>query len=375
MNQRYVTSPVTEYLYRKASMAGIPLSGTFELTPTCNMDCKMCYVRMSRQEQEAIRPLRTAKEWLTLAKKAKESGMLYLLLTGGEPFLHPEFREILTGLAEMGFVISINSNGTMIDETVIEWLKEAAPGRINITVYGTSNETYAKLCGNPNGFTQVDRAIKLLKEAGISVKVNCSLTPYNAKELPDIIYYAHSQGLHVQTATYMFPPIRKSMDMVGKNDRFTPEEAAYNMAHLEYLLNDKESFLAREDGFSALLEMEDECMEIGDGVRCRAGRCAFWITWEGKMMSCGMFPSENARNVFEEGFDEVWEAVKKETEAIRLPVKCAGCSIKDQCKTCAAMVVTETGCFDKVPEYRCQMMQAYPSQRRKVENLVKEGLL
>ena len=51
-----------------------PLEGTFELTPVCNMDCRMCYVKMSRQQQEAIRPLMTAEEWIRLAEEAKEQG-------------------------------------------------------------------------------------------------------------------------------------------------------------------------------------------------------------------------------------------------------------------------------------------------------------
>ena len=55
-----VEPPITEYLHAKAARQGIPLSGTFELTPLCNMNCRMCYVRMSREQQEAIRPLRTA---------------------------------------------------------------------------------------------------------------------------------------------------------------------------------------------------------------------------------------------------------------------------------------------------------------------------
>ena len=50
MNTQPVMPPITEYLYRKASAAGVPLSGTFELTPVCNMDCKMCYVRLSHRE-------------------------------------------------------------------------------------------------------------------------------------------------------------------------------------------------------------------------------------------------------------------------------------------------------------------------------------
>ena len=72
-----ITIPVepklTEYLHSKAAWAGIPLNGTFELTPCCNMACKMCYVRMTKQQQEEIAPLRTAKEWLSLAEEAKKA--------------------------------------------------------------------------------------------------------------------------------------------------------------------------------------------------------------------------------------------------------------------------------------------------------------
>jgi len=64
-----VEAPVTQWLFHKASMAGVPLSGTFEVSPLCNMDCKMCYVRLSRQQQEAIRPLATVEQWLALAQR------------------------------------------------------------------------------------------------------------------------------------------------------------------------------------------------------------------------------------------------------------------------------------------------------------------
>ena len=47
-----VEPPITEYLHAKAARQGIPLSGTFELAPLCNMNCRMCYVRMSREQQE-----------------------------------------------------------------------------------------------------------------------------------------------------------------------------------------------------------------------------------------------------------------------------------------------------------------------------------
>lgn len=371
MNTVPVAPAATEYLYRKASLAGVPLSGTFELTPVCNMDCKMCYVRMSRQAQEAIAPLAAAQQWLQLAQSAKKAGMLYLLLTGGEPFLHPQFRQILEGLHKMGLLITINSNGTMIDENTVAWLKNCPPVRINISLYGASDATYARLCGNPQGFTQATRAIRLLKEAGISVKLNCSLTPHNAQDLPQMVAFAKEHNLVLQVATYMFPPARKDGAMIGKNARFSPEDAAYYMAYAEFLALGAEKFTERAGRCPVPTDPEEHCAELGDGIRCRAGKCSFWITWQGNMTPCGMFPVENTPNVFSQPFETAWEQVKAYAAGIRLPAKCAGCSAKDVCHACAAMVVTESGCFEKVPQYRCDMIHAYRTQW----NRVKEEML
>ena len=367
MNSVPVAPPITEYLYRKASAAGIPLSGTFELTPVCNMDCKMCYVRLSRQAQEAMGPLKSAEQWLKLGQEAKNAGMLYLLVTGGEPFLHPQFRKILEGLHAIGLLVTVNSNGTMIDEKTVQWLKNCPPVRINISLYGASDETYARLCGNGQGFTQVTRAIRLLGSAGIPVKLNCSLTPHNVADLPEMAEFAEENQLTMQIASYMFPPVRKDAAMAGKNDRLSPEEAAYYMAYADYLTLGKEKFLARDGDMPLPPDPEEACAEVGEGSRCRAGKCSFWITWQGQMTPCGMFPGAESPNVFEMPFPEAWEEVKRYVAEIRLPAKCAGCSAKNTCRACSAMVIAESGRFDKVPQYRCDMMQALPSQYKRVK--------
>ena len=77
MKQRLVEPMLTEYLHRKASITKTPISGTFELSPLCNMDCKMCYIKMSKEKQESIARLRTNEEWLNLAKEARNEGMLF----------------------------------------------------------------------------------------------------------------------------------------------------------------------------------------------------------------------------------------------------------------------------------------------------------
>lgn len=373
-----VESKLTEYLHTKAAWAGIPLNGTFELTPCCNMACKMCYVRMTQQQQEKIAPLRTAKEWLALAEEAKKQGLVYLLLTGGEPFLRPDFREILSGLNKMGLLVSINSNGTLITEEVISWLKEMPPVRINVTLYGASDATYERLCGNPHGFTQAVRGIRLLKNAGIVVKINCSITPYNVDDVEGIFAFAKQEGLLVQASSYMFPPLRRDSAMVGWNDRLSAEDAAYQSAKIACLTNGEDYFLQRmknDAPMSLSGDAGEDCPELpaeGEGIRCRAGKCSFWITWDGRMLPCGMFPGEDAENVFEAGFETAWGHARESAMAIRMSPKCSKCQVRDQCKACAAMALTETGRFDQVPEYRCKMAQAFDKASKRLEHQILE---
>lgn len=364
MNYKVLEPQLTEYLHRRAGKNGVPLSGTFELSPICNMDCRMCYVKMTPEEvRNSGRSLRTATEWLSLAEEAKNMGMLYLLLTGGEPFLWPEFRELYTGLKKMGLVITINTNATLINREIADWLKQDPPSRINITLYGASDATYERLCGNPHGFSQVDQAIEMLLEAGISVKINCSVTPYNKDDLEAILAYGEQKNLIVQAVSYMFPPMRRNEALIGWNDRFSPEEAAEQMAKIAYLQKGEEWFCrhvqALRKGEAAVSEQEEDCMVVeGETLRCRAGFSSFWVTWDGRLLPCGMM-NEPAENPFSDTFQAAWKKIREKTGQLRLPPACAACSRKEVCRTCAAMVVTETGGLSEKPMYRCQMLDAY----------------
>ena len=65
-----------ERLQREAKKNLVPDSGTFELTPLCNFNCKMCYVHLKPEEMKLQGRLRTKKEWISLAKELKEKGKI-----------------------------------------------------------------------------------------------------------------------------------------------------------------------------------------------------------------------------------------------------------------------------------------------------------
>ncbi|MGM9626368.1 MAG: radical SAM protein, partial [Eubacteriales bacterium] len=289
-----VVGQLTDYMYTKAAKMKIPISGTFELSPVCNFSCRMCYVRKSAKEvAESPRPILTLDRWLAIAREAREQGMLYLLLTGGEPFLWPDFWTLYEQLIGMGFLVSINTNGSLIDEDAIERLKRYPPRRINITLYGASDEVYENLCQAKGVFTRVKRAIEGLQDAGITVKLNGSLMPANICDLEKLITYAEERKLILETTAYMFPPVRRDPTMVGVNQRLTPEEAAACHLRVFRLQNG-------EDKYKAYLESirsgtvqppgpDASCTDPLDGrVSCRAGKASFWVTWDGWLTPCGM---------------------------------------------------------------------------------------
>ena len=362
------SSELVEFLHRKADAAGIPISGVFELTPMCSMNCRMCYVRMSAEDvQKSGKRLRTVEEWIALAEELKAQGMLLLLLTGGEPFTYPGFRELYTRLRGMGFVLSINSNATLIDDETVAWLKENPPQRINITLYGASDETYMRLCQHPTGHTVVTHAIEALQDAGINVKLNCSVTPDNVCDLEEIIRYSDERKLILQATSYMFPPLRKDAASVGHNNRFSAEECARVEARIRCLQRGREDLLRYCESVEQHCPLEDDATFDceGDGVRCRAGKSTFWLTWDGRMLMCAMM-DQPSFDLSEMPAAEAWEKLRAATREIHLPPECAACDAKDACRSCAAMVYTETGCYDKKPQYRCDLMRATPGACRSI---------
>lgn len=105
----------------------VPLYGVLELLPLCNLNCDMCYVRMSREEMEQVGRLCTIEEWTKVAEDMMKAGTLFVLLTGGEPLLYPNFRELYQKLRELGMIVTINTNGTLIDEEWADFLRRINP--------------------------------------------------------------------------------------------------------------------------------------------------------------------------------------------------------------------------------------------------------
>lgn len=354
-----VQPQIMKYLFSKATRAKLPLSAAFEISPECNMNCKMCYVKMTTKEMEKVGRKRTVEEWLDIAKQAQELGLLHILLTGGEPFLQKDFKELYLKLKQMGFVVSINSNGTMINEEIVNWLSKSPPDVINITLYGASNDTYKRLCNNPKGLDQVKNAVNLLKRKNINVKLNASMTPYNIDDLDEMFEVAEALNVKLNPGTYMFPPSRRDESLFEDNFRLDSESAGKYTAYIEYKKLGEEEFKQKVENIMDYLKNNKTENNEDLDISCRAGKCAVWITWDGKMMSCGVMENENLISYpFEIGFESAWKDVVEKSKELKLNSHCVKCKKREFCHVCGAACYDEEGSLKKVPHYLCKMTDA-----------------
>lgn len=349
------------WLHSQGGKQGLPIGGNFELTARCNFDCPMCYVHLKQKDMEAVGKELTAQQWIELARQAKDRGMIFALLTGGEPFVRKDFFEIYEAIRAMGILVSINSNGSMLSGAFRERLLENPPARMNISLYGGCRETYRNMCGQ-DVYETVTENIRALKEAGVDLRLNLSVTPYNRQDMQKIYDVSREMNVHVKASSYMYPPVRT---VNNPGARLTAEEAARCMVQWDQIRFSREEFLRRAESVMAMSAVDqNECSaDLDEGVSCRAGHSAFWLTWDGRMLPCGMMPYPQAKPL-ETGFDAAWEYIKAETRKIRQPKECAECAKREVCAACAAVRVTETGSFDGVPEYMCRMTEQIIEQMR-----------
>lgn len=353
-------------MFAKAAQKRLPLYGVLELLPLCNLSCDMCYVRINRNEMEQVGRLRTLEEWESIAEDMAKAGTLFVLLTGGEPLLYPGFRTLYQKLLKLGMIVTLNTNGTLLNEEWADFFANHKPRRINITLYGASNETYEKLCHVSQGFDKTLRAIRLLKERNIDVKINGSLAKANTADRLQMIEIGKELDIPVRIDTYMYPTVRERLHDYNYQARLDPVSAA--RARVEVLRQEmgEEVFSNYRKKTLEAVENTSEGEAVPGKMKCRAGKSSFVINWQGHMRSCVVLDHPSI-SLEEASFSDAWKEIVSATEELQISSKCSQCRFRNVCNTCAAAAIAETGTVDEVPEYLCQYTKATLEYLKKAE--------
>lgn len=318
-----------------AKKNAVPLFASFELTPRCNLNCKMCYVHLKDSEIGLHGTELDAEQWISLGRQAVQAGTLFLCITGGEPTRHPEFCRIYSELSKMGFIITLQSNLYRIDDECFELLKNAPPQSIKFTVYGASDAAYRKICGVNDGFTRVISNIKRIKALGIPLEAVTTVIKDNVDELSEI------EKLMKELEIPWIPSAGLKKSVRGADTNIEPlrlPDSAY-----PHLCEDVQNIISKGKNKSFSKPCE----------KCKEYRTGFWIKWDGKMSFCS-FLNEPDINVASLGLSEAWKRLVSYEESLQWPEECQKCKWKDVCPRCAATLATESGTVNKVNKDFCR---------------------
>ena len=111
------------------------------------------------------------------------AGCLWLLYTGGEVFLRPDFLDIYTRAKGQGLLITLFTNATLITPEIADVLAARPPFSIEVTVYGRSREVYERVTRVPGSYDRCLKGIERLRERGLPLKLKTMALTLNRHEL------------------------------------------------------------------------------------------------------------------------------------------------------------------------------------------------
>lgn len=342
-----------------------PIDAIFELTVRCNLKCKMCLFRHCEEEnKELVSRELTADEWIKIAEDAAKMGTGSILITGGEPMLRKDFHEIYKGIYKQGFMISLYTNATLVDDRIMELLSEYPPHKIGISIYGASGEAYEKICGNKNAF---DKAIKGAKKlitlpSVVDFRTTVIEDNYNdAYEIDELIKKQFGEKYSVTMTRMVMKAVRGGCADV-ESCRLSPEKNVH-LSHKRAIEKLRsiigESFDINNVRFRYQKKNTD-CEIYGEEkislLGCGGGMRSYCVTYDGLLQACqvlGQFTTDVKNN----GLKKAWDDFPSTVKLPPMNEKCKSCGITDFCQCCPASRYAETGSASGCPEYACDDAQ------------------
>ncbi len=316
---------MSRFLDRKARQMGVPIHGTFELTPLCNLDCKMCYVHLE-PDQLGGRKLLSVEQWVSIMDQAVQAGMMDAVLTGGECLTYPGFDELYLYLESKGVRVAVLTNGLLLTERRISFFQAHPPKGIQISLYGSSEEEYEAVTGC-KCFEQVNRSIQLTAATGIPLSIAITPNRFMVDGGEAVVRFANSIGIPFSINTSLFSPREET----GRRDDVVDlDPKDYIRLHLlQRKLKGQMPIPASECD----LPVPGQTRTPLKGLLCSAGKSAFCITWDGRMTPCNSF-SDCEGFPLQDGFAAAWQHIRKVCSEYPLPEECGDCPYNKACPSC-----------------------------------------
>ena len=331
----------------------IPITGSIELTERCNLACKHCYINLPTNDRVARAAELTTEEVCRIFDEMADAGCLWLLLSGGDPFLRPDFLEIYAHAKKKGFLLNVYTNGTMITPKIADYLAEWPPRQIEITLYGMTEATYEAVTALPGSYKKCIRGIELLHERKLPLGLKAVGLTINKHEIEAMRAYSESLGLNRSLRVdYQINP-RLNGSKIPCNVRLSAEE----IVELELAIpGSRDAHIRRHERLQKQRQKNGGREPPTNLYRCGAGVSAFHIDSYGRLSLC-MISRLNSYDLrqgsFAEGFKDYLLGAR--TKPRPRDFLCNRCEIEHMCNMCPAQSELFTGTIDEPVEVLCEI--------------------
>jgi pyruvate-formate lyase-activating enzyme len=186
-----------------------------EITNRCNLRCRYCYAEANHSKTEL-----DAAKWKEILTALHRRGLRAALITGGEPFLHPEIMEVLS-LASDLFIVDLNTNGTYITPEIADRIAELRLNLVQISLDSLEPTHHDALRGK-GSHAKALNAIHLLAERDVAVQVAAVVTARNRNQMPALADFAHSLGARFEKAPVTRTGFAQSLSDEEWDSDFSP---------------------------------------------------------------------------------------------------------------------------------------------------------
>lgn len=318
---------------------------TLELTRRCNLNCLHCFCgqppnHKSRQDELAF------SEWERILEQCAQEGVLFLTLTGGEPLLYPQFREIWKIAKQKGFLITLFSNGTLIDDDMADFLAEWTPLEVSMSLYGASEETYQKVTGGKGMFQRVVDGFERLARRKINMEVKGVFSRLNVHDFEAV----------KAIALKYCDTFRWDAELMGAFPGCKNKPAEIRLSVDDYFVLEQSDPALRHVVDEKSINWEPPRRAEQSAFRCGVGRGSVHIDAYGGMHPC--LPLESLKyDLLSGSVREGWrQAVPNLLRDLAWqPGPCQVCDAAEICCSCTAFAMLEN-CSPTGPvPYRCAL--------------------
>jgi len=168
-----------------------------ELTTRCNLKCAYCYSESGPANDKSL----DAASILALLADADEMGVVTVDFTGGEVLLHKNWEQIIGFAKSRGFVISVHTNGTALNERNVQMLRAMNVNYLQVAIDSHKPDVHDFVRGSAGALEKSLSGIERAVSSGIRTKITLMIHSANVHELPQSINYLKERfGNHVDLA-------------------------------------------------------------------------------------------------------------------------------------------------------------------------------